>query len=440
MDILFGYARCEITPKGSVPMGGYGAREGPSVGVHDSLYAKVLAFKSQDREWVMTVLDLVGLNRSVVERLRKAVRDETGLPCGSLSLSCTHTHSGPQTVEHPVPGMPPLAEEYLDQVASTLPETVRQAQTNLSPLRMRTAIGRVNRVAANRRRPPSSRQESEVSDDSDDSFMGVVKFNEVTLFNFACHPTVLGHGNRLISADLFGAAQRSAESATGAPCAFVQGAAGDLSTRFTRREQSFAEVDRLGTLLAEAGVALAAGAKESATFHGLDRIERTLELPGKLLPDPDQARQEVREGRQRLSALRGGGSDAGTLRLAQTELEGRIIEEALASSGAEQYRLCHVSAVRIGAVALVTVPGELFSALGRRIRERSPFPLTYILGYTDGHVGYLPGVKEYEAGGYEALASPLVPDAGDRVVEACVGLLESLKRNLNLREELAGDT
>ena len=158
MDILFGYARCEITPKGSVPMGGYGAREGPSVGVHDSLYAKALAFKSQDREWVLTVLDLVGLNRSVVERLRKAVRDETGLPCGSLSLSCTHTHSGPQTVEHPVPGMPPLAEEYLDQVASTLPETVRQAQNNLSPLRMRTAIGRVNRVAANRRRPPSSRQ------------------------------------------------------------------------------------------------------------------------------------------------------------------------------------------------------------------------------------------------------------------------------------------
>jgi len=128
------------------------------------------------------------------------------------------------------------------------------------------------------------------------------------------------------------------------------------------------------------------------------------------------------------------------LRLAQTELEGRIIEEALASSGAEEYRLCHVSAVRIGAVALVTVPGELFSALGRRIRERSPFPLTYILGYTDGHVGYLPGVKEYEAGGYEALASPLVPDAGDRVVEACVGLLESLKRNLNLWEGLAGDT
>jgi neutral ceramidase len=96
MDVLFGYARCEITPKGSVPMGGYSAREGPSVGVHDSLYAKVLAFKSQDREWVMSVLDLVGLNHSVVERLRKAVRDETGLPCGSLSLSCTHTHSGPK--------------------------------------------------------------------------------------------------------------------------------------------------------------------------------------------------------------------------------------------------------------------------------------------------------------------------------------------------------
>jgi hypothetical protein len=53
---------------------------------------------------------------------------------------------------------------------------------------------------------------------------------------------------------------------------------------------------------------------------------------------------------------------------------------------------------------------------------------------------YLFDEMKYEAGGYEALASSLVPDAGDQVVEACVGLLESLKRNLNLREELAGDT
>jgi hypothetical protein len=187
-------------------------------------------------------------------------------------------------------------------------------------------------------------------------------------------------------------------------------------------------------------VALAAGAKESAMSHGLDRIERTLELPGKQLTELEQARQQVREGPRRLPALQSEGADAGTLRLAQMELEGRIIEETLARTGAEEYRLCHVSAVRIGAVALVTVPGELFSALGRRIRERSPFPLTYIVGYTDGHVGYLPGVREYEAGGYEALASPLVPDAGDQVVEACVGLLESLKRNLKLREEPAGDT
>jgi hypothetical protein len=37
MAIFFGYARCEITPMGSVPMGGYVAREGRSVGLLESL-------------------------------------------------------------------------------------------------------------------------------------------------------------------------------------------------------------------------------------------------------------------------------------------------------------------------------------------------------------------------------------------------------------------
>jgi hypothetical protein len=259
--------------------------------------------------------------------------------------------------------------------------------------------------------------------------MCVLRLSEVSVFNFACHPTVLGHDNRLISADLFGAAQRSAEMRMGAPCVFVQGAAGDLSTRYTRREQSFAEVERLGGLLAETGAALAANAQDISTASGVDRVERMLELPGKPPPDPEQARREVLDRRRRFASLRDGNADAAALRVAQTELEGALIEEAFVEAETDNYRLCPLAAVRIGDIALVTVPGELFSSLGRLIRERSPFPVTCVLGYTDGHVGYLPGAKEYEAGGYEALASALAPDAGDRVVDTCVGLLETLERN-----------
>ena len=37
MDIFFDYTRCKITPMGSVPMGGYVARKGPSVGLLEAL-------------------------------------------------------------------------------------------------------------------------------------------------------------------------------------------------------------------------------------------------------------------------------------------------------------------------------------------------------------------------------------------------------------------
>jgi hypothetical protein len=50
-----------------------------------------------------------------------------------------------------------------------------------------------------------------------------------TIVNYACHPTTLAWDNHLISPDFVGAMRQTVETATDAPCLFLQGASGDLA-------------------------------------------------------------------------------------------------------------------------------------------------------------------------------------------------------------------
>ena len=65
----------------------------------------------------------------------------------------------------------------------------------------------------------------------------------------ACHPTVLNGENLMLSADFPGALESCFADAE--MVAFVNGSCGDMSTRFTRRESSFAEMERMAQLAAD---------------------------------------------------------------------------------------------------------------------------------------------------------------------------------------------
>ncbi len=55
-----------------------------------------------------------------------------------------------------------------------------------------------------------------------------------------------------------------------------------------------------------------------------------------------------------------------------------------------------VQALAIGDTALVGVPFELFSGPGRTVRERSPFATTFVLGYCNDYLGYLPPTADFD--------------------------------------------
>jgi neutral ceramidase len=57
----------------------------------------------------------------------------------------------------------------------------------------------------------------------------------------------------------------------------------------------------------------------------------------------------------------------------------------------------------------VTFPGEMFHAIGKRVKTACPATFPHLMGYTNGYVGYFPEQKAYAEGGYEVATTHLDP-------------------------------
>jgi hypothetical protein len=81
-----------------------------------------------------------------------------------------------------------------------------------------------------------------------------------------------------------------------------------------------------------------------------------------------------------------------------------------------------VSALALGPLLHAGVQGELFVALGQRIRSGLGEDNTCIAALCDGTIGYIPTADAYEIGGYEPNASVLRAGQGERLADAVVEL------------------
>ncbi|MHB8507896.1 MAG: hypothetical protein ACYDGR_04505 [Candidatus Dormibacteria bacterium] len=87
-----------------------------------------------------------------------------------------------------------------------------------------------------------------------------------------------------------------------------------------------------------------------------------------------------------------------------------------------------VQVLRIGELAVVGYPGEIFAELGRATRLASPFPTTMVVGLANGLHGYIPTEEAFGRGGYETrlTACEIEAGAGEELVAAASGLLQEM--------------
>jgi hypothetical protein len=93
-----------------------------------------------------------------------------------------------------------------------------------------------------------------------------------------------------------------------------------------------------------------------------------------------------------------------------------------------------VQAFGIDDVAIVGMACEPFVETGLEIKRRSSYGQTFVVGYTNGCIGYVPTASAYPHGGYEVqiahlfyrVPEPVVPAAEQMLVDACLHTLDHM--------------
>ena len=246
------------------------------------------------------------------------------------------------------------------------------------------------------------------------------------MMNYGCHPTVMGYQNLYFTADFPGAARAALRQLYPETLfLFTNGASGDVSTRFTRRGQTFAEVERLGRLLA--GEVL----KRMQTLTPLGDPElraSTLDVELKFRPFPDEATAQREETRLQaeLDRLKASAAAHGEIRRATTRVEGAAGQRLMAKElGGRASNPSQIQVLSIGDLALVGLPGEPFTRTVQEIKTLSPRPFTAVVSYANDYQGYFPDAGSIAQGSYEALISPYGAEVADWLRDSAMGLLHN---------------
>jgi hypothetical protein len=408
-----GAVRVEITPAAGFQMDGYSDREGGATGAHDPLWARVLVIEVKGRRVVLVSCDLVGIDTTILSRVRDAAATLAGE--SGVFISATHTHSGPAGARAPV------NEEVAGIVTGGIVRGLHAAMERRVPARLGDGWGHALGVGANRRDPAAPY----------DPVLGVLRVDAMdgrpiaVMVNFACHPTVLPASNLLYSSDYPGVAVTAMErQLDDAVVLFTNGAAGDISTRFTRSASSFEEAERLGGILASASLDVHARILPGSVTRLLSAT-RIVQLPPPPVPPIAVVEAELEAARRNLERARAAGVPHGQERIARTAVQGLERQMARARQGAAPAVEAELGAFAIDGVCGVAWPGEVFNAYAAELRRRAHRPV-FVLGYTNGLIGYVPTPEAFAAGGYEATSARVGPTAGAAIVDTSLSLLRDV--------------
>ena len=422
-DFLLGFYRVVVTPPIGTPLAGYSSRVGVSVGVYDELFARAMYLNFGGEEVVLVSADVLGIPAPMRERIERGIRERVGVKPDRVVVSSTHTHSGPDLVGNFSREDPALVEDFVRRVVGAVEAASKHV---FEAEAFSAAKGQCREVVVNRRNVEKGPVDPDVNVLT--FFSGDSGFS---ILNFACHAVVMGHNNLYISRDYPGAFVDYFEEYTGNLAMFFNGACGninpltpntDLSRVYDRSVGTFEEVEWMGDVLAhEASRALLLSRrepiKEFAFKSGLVELELQ-ELPS--LAELEEKLKEVErlvEGKKTPETLY-------ELYKAKTS----IYRLKMLGEGARSHRV-RIAALRANDAAIVFLPTELFVEIGLSIKEKSPFGLTAVAGYSNDYFGYVPIAEAYREGGYEATFPVTVLREGqaEKLVGEAVKLLNDLE-------------
>jgi neutral ceramidase len=441
-----GISRRLINPPAGVELAGLGYYlERTWQRVANNLTASALVVTDhQERSVAFAALDLMYNEAGFTKRIRELVAAQTDIRAEAICVNCSHSHNAPTAGL--IRGGGERNEAYLEFAAREAAAAVVEAWGLRQPARLFVGQSELAGMTFNRAN----------ENGPTDTRVGVLRAETLAgaplavTVNFHSHCTAHMEADlRAVSRDWPGEVVDQVEAAwPEATALYLQGTCGDVNFRreFNGTERRFepARVVMQAVLQASKNARL-------IERPGVSAVTRRMALPTRRWRR-DEVMREREEGLYRLRTGDTTGWRDGLARVCVNQPErlplryGGSVEKAVAAvsrfavewtddalqllqSGPEVLQ-AEAQAIRIGDAWFATHSAELFTTFGLDLRSRWPHQDLFVLGYSNGSIGYLPDAIEIERGGYAALQSPkftgqfpFTPQSGPALVE---GLLAAL--------------
>lgn len=430
--ILAGTSTIDITPEPGKEMPG-GFNKAISKGTHDPLELNTLVLKNANTAVAIVSIDSLFIPDDIVAGVRTKISEKIPLPPQNIIISASHTHHGGPIVDVFSSERDP---EYCSMVENKIVEGIQTAWNNLTKAKIGFAEGEQEGIAFNRRfymkdgtvvTHPGWKNPQIVAPagpvDPQVLAMFITKEDGTLLsavINYALHGTVFS--GSFYSADYVYHLRDFLRKQWGLsiPIVFLNGACGDITQINNLREEEPAESGpewskRIGETLACKVYQLFLWTKYQDTMT-MDVATETIRIAIRNL---DEEKYQVKSG----------------LGSAQSEIyqrEIQLLREMKERKGGNVD--VEITAMRIGDLAIVCNPTELFCRLGLDIKKSSPAKYTMVSEISNGYTGYCPTPEAFDEGGYEILtarSSFMEPNAGIKIVQTSRKLLAQLFKDGN---------
>lgn len=441
-----GFSRVDITPMLGIGVAGY-YKPRYAEGILDVLEINALALSCGEDRVVLLSIDHCGIKQEIISEYKKNISKITGLPNEGIYIHATHTHTGPFLKKD---SENILEKEYYQMVFRKMADAAQMALGDLKPAKMGWGVGDAPNIAFIRRfrmkdgsvmTNPGVNNPNIVAPIGDvDERVSVLRFDRegaetIVLANFADHPDTVG-GSK-ISADWPGFLRRTVEkSLDNVKCIFFNGAEGDVNHVNVHPEggylndmfMDFDDVSRgygharyMGRVVA-GGVLQAYDKVKYTDVASLHCWNRTIQIPSNMPSKEDM------EEAYRINELHEHGKDE------EIPYTGMMLTTVVAEA-ARMIRLEHgpesfemqLSGIAIGNVALLGIPGEPFTGIGRALKDTEGWDLVLPTCLTNGSEGYFPMKEAYDEGGYEARSSNFQAGVAELIIEEGKKLMSELQ-------------
>ena len=449
-----GFSRVNITPPLGTPIVGY-FHNRYAEGVLDELEINALALAAGETKVLLMAVDVCHIDKVEQDAFCQCIGKATGLTADQIFIHSTHTHTGPMVKlsladSENADAAEALAVQYTDMLCRKFADAAVLALNDLKPAKMGWSVGHAPNIAFVRRfrmvdgkvrtNPGVGNPDILHPIGDVDARVNVLRFaregaETIVLAYMGCHPDVVG-GN-LISGDwptLY--RHRLEKSLDNVKTLFFNGMQGDVNHVNVNAKggdlndmfHDFDDVARgYGHSRHMANVMTAAVLQvyDKVNYVDVDKVGGKLSaisVPSNM-PKPEDMPLA-----RKYNELHLAGRDE------EIPFQGMELTTVVAEAG-RMIRLEHgpaeftmnLSAITIGNIAMIGVPGEAFNGVGLGLKKAEGWDLVLPCCLTNGSEGYFPMQDAYDEGGYEARSSRYKAGTAELLIKEGTALLDSLR-------------